>query len=106
MIRYTDADRTPLWMLESPRDLACCGQHESKAAGCSETNDAELPVIELCKSTNIGKVAQDKGEVMPFTKTPDLANAPGRVGIADVATKRVTRIGGIGDDAAIAQHRC
>ena len=57
------------------------------------------------EAPDVGQVAQHQRQVMRVVDAANLPDAPGGLGVAELAAQRIARIGRIGDDAAVAQDR-
>ncbi len=68
------------------------------------TQQPILPIIQRCVLPYVGKVAAHQGEMMIAIGLPNAADALQCGLVANMAAKRIARIGGIHDDPSAAQH--
>src|ERR1051325_7379455 len=84
----------------APRHLAAGRQDEGVASGRRALQQAKARVVHGGIGRDLGEVAAHERETVPLVHAANPAQPLERGGGAEVATERVARIGGIGDQAA------
>jgi hypothetical protein len=78
-------------------------QQEGEAARRPLADGAELPVVHPREPSDLREILADERQVMPLVHAAKRTDAARRIGVADPASQRIARIGGIRYDAAAAQ---
>lgn len=104
MSGYPDADRAPLCVLQATRCLAGRGQQERKRARSGRLEQAKLPGLHSGIAADFGQVSAYQRVMVVAVSLAQPSNAFQRVGIADVAAKRVATVGRVGYQPAVAQN--
>ena len=103
MIRHTDADGAPLGMLQAARCLARRRQQERERTRRRGLQQPELPGFNLGIAANLGQVTTHQREMMVLVGIAQAPQALQRILVTNVAAQRIAAVGGIGDQATLAQ---
>ena len=103
VIRNAHADGAPLLVLQAPRRLAGGSQEKGIGPGQAGLQQPELPGVEVREPADLGEIGADQGEMVVAVRPAQAADALQGILVADVPPERVAGIGGIGNDAALAQ---
>jgi len=101
MTGYAQPDRTSLRILQPFRHFSSCRQNERVRSRRHRLDQPVRPVFDPRINANFGQVTAHQSEVVFFVRTPNSVDALDRSFVADVASKCVTRVGGISNQATI-----
>src|SRR5688572_15671328 len=105
MVRDPQSDRTTLGILESLRCFFRGLQDKGVRPRSERPQGSVLLIVHARVLGDLGQVAADQREMMMLVRLTDSRDALHGGFVADMTTKRVTRIGRIHDDAAFTQYR-
>src|ERR1700734_703019 len=103
MIRDSQPDGAPPFMLQPPRRLAGSLEQKGIRARSVRTQQPVLPIIDHCVLSDFGQIAAHQSKMVISIRLPNVADALQRRLVADMAAERIARIRGIHDYPAAAQ---
>ena len=104
MVWNPQPDRSPARVLQPFGDLASGRQNECVWSRCHRFDQSIGPVVDPGIQADLGKVPAYQCEVVLLVRTSNSVYPVDRLRVANVATKRIARIGGIRDEPAFTDN--